>query len=93
MWRYIFGLGLAQVLITGGVLGLGAYALGLTAPAALVVGGTLAFSSTAAALQLLAERGELSNRLDRVALAILLFQDLSVVPLLAPGAAAAWRRP
>jgi CPA2 family monovalent cation:H+ antiporter-2 len=83
MWRYIFGLGFAQVLVTGALLGLGAHALGLSPPAALVVGGALAFSSTAAALQLLAERGELSNRLGRVALAILLFQDLAVVPLLA----------
>jgi CPA2 family monovalent cation:H+ antiporter-2 len=83
MWRYIFGLGFAQVLVTGAVLGLGAHALGLSPPAALVVGGALAFSSTAAALQLLGERGELSSRLGRVALAILLFQDLAVVPLLA----------
>jgi CPA2 family monovalent cation:H+ antiporter-2 len=83
MWRYIFGLGFAQVLVTGALLGLGAHALGLSPPAALVVGGALAFSSTAAALQLLGERGELSSRLGRVALAILLFQDLAVVPLLA----------
>jgi K+:H+ antiporter len=83
MWRYIFGLGFAQVLVTGAVLGFGAYALGLSPPASLVVGGALAFSSTAAALQLLVERGELSSRLGRVALAILLFQDLAVVPLLA----------
>jgi CPA2 family monovalent cation:H+ antiporter-2 len=83
MWRYIFGLGLAQVLVTGAVLGVLAHALGLSPPASLVVGGALAFSSTAAALQLLAERGELSSRLGRVALAILLFQDLAVVPLLA----------
>lgn len=83
MWRYIFGLGLAQVLLTGGAIGLGAYALGLSPQAALVVGGALAFSSTASVLQLLAERGELASRIGRVSLAILLFQDLSVVPLLA----------
>src|SRR6185437_3619115 len=41
------------------------------------------FSSTAAVLQLLAERGELTSRIGRVSLAVLLFQDLSVVPLLA----------
>jgi monovalent cation:H+ antiporter-2, CPA2 family len=83
MWRYIFGLGLTQVLVTAAALGLVAVALGASAPAALVVGGALAFSSTAAVLQLLAERGELSTRTGRVALAILLFQDLAVVPLLA----------
>ncbi|HWI28435.1 MAG TPA: monovalent cation:proton antiporter-2 (CPA2) family protein [Stellaceae bacterium] len=83
MWRYIFGLGFAQVLVTGGVIGLGGYWLGLSPAAALVVGGALAFSSTAAVLQLLAERGELTSRIGRVSLAVLLFQDLSVVPLLA----------
>ncbi|HUC66144.1 MAG TPA: monovalent cation:proton antiporter-2 (CPA2) family protein [Stellaceae bacterium] len=83
MWRYIFGLGLAQVLVTGGAVGFAGYELGLSPRAALVVGGALAFSSTAAALQLLAERGELASRVGRVSLAILLFQDLAVVPLLA----------
>ncbi len=83
MWRYIFGLGLAQVLATAGAIGLAAVALGATPPTALVVGGALAFSSTAAVLQLLGERGELSTRTGRVALAVLLFQDLAVVPLLA----------
>ncbi len=83
MWRYIFGLGLAQVLVTAGAIGLASVALGARPPAALVVGGALAFSSTAAVLQLLGERGELSSRTGRVALAVLLFQDLAVVPLLA----------
>lgn len=82
MWRYIFGLGFAQVLATSGIIGLAGYMLGLPPPAALV-GGALASSSTATVLQLLAERGELASRVGRVALAILLFQDLSVVPLLA----------
>lgn len=83
MWRYMFGLGVAQVLVTGGAIGLAGHALGLSPRTALVVGGALAFSSTAAVLQLLAERGELASRIGRVSLAILLFQDLSVVPLLA----------
>jgi monovalent cation:H+ antiporter-2, CPA2 family len=82
-WRYIFGLGLAQVLLTAAAIGLGAVALGAPAASALVVGGALAFSSTAAVLQLLSERGELSSRTGRIALAVLLFQDLAVVPLLA----------
>ncbi len=83
MWRYIFGLGLAQVLLTGLAIGAAGYALGLAPRAALVVGGALAFSSTATVLELLGERGELASRTGRVALAILLFQDLCVVPLLA----------
>ena len=69
MWRYMFGLGLAQVIITGGAIGLAGVALGMQPRAALVIGGALAFSSTAAALQLLAERGELASRVGRVALA------------------------
>jgi CPA2 family monovalent cation:H+ antiporter-2 len=83
MWRYIFGLGLAQVMLTGGVIGLAGAALGMAPPLALIIGAALAFSSTAAVLQLLAERGELASRVGRVGVAILLFQDLAVVPLLA----------
>ena len=83
MWRYIFGLGLAQVLLTGLIIGFAANALGVAPRGALVVGGALAFSSTATVLELLRERGELASRPGRVALAILLFQDLCVVPLLA----------
>ena len=83
LWRYIFGLGLAQVLLTGLAIALGGLAVGLPARAALVMGGALALSSTAAVLQLLSERGELATRVGRVAFAVLLFQDLAVVPLLA----------
>jgi CPA2 family monovalent cation:H+ antiporter-2 len=83
MWRYIFGLGLAQVLLSSAVIGLAGHALGLSSRGALVMGGALALSSTAAVLQLLAERGELAGRVGRVAFAVLLFQDLAVVPLLA----------
>ena len=83
IWRYIFGLGLAQVALTSLVVGLVTYALGLTPEAALVVGGALAFSSTATVLQLLKDHGELASRFGRVSLAVLLFQDLAVVPLLA----------
>jgi CPA2 family monovalent cation:H+ antiporter-2 len=83
LWRYIFGLGLAQVLLTSLAIALGGLAVGLPARAALVMGGALALSSTAAVLQLLVERGELATRVGRVAFAVLLFQDLAVVPLLA----------
>lgn len=55
----------------------------LSAEAAIVVGGALALSSTATVLQLLAERGEIPDRHGRVGVAVLLFQDLAVVPLLA----------
>ena len=81
--RSVFGLGSAQVLITGAVLGAIAFALGVGFKSALVIGLGLAMSSTAFVLQILAEKGQLSQRHGRSAFAILLFQDLAVIPLLA----------
>lgn len=83
MRHHIFGLGLAQVAVTSAIIGGAAYWFGLSAEAAIVVGGALALSSTATVLQLLAERGEIPDRHGRVGVAVLLFQDLAVVPLLA----------
>jgi CPA2 family monovalent cation:H+ antiporter-2 len=83
MWRYIFGLGMVQMIVTAALVAAIAYALGADIRAALVIGSALAFSSTAAVVQLLAERGELASRAGRIAIAVLLLQDLSVVPLLA----------
>jgi CPA2 family monovalent cation:H+ antiporter-2 len=80
--RYVFGLGLAQVGATAvaiwGLLRL----IGVPSPAALVLGGGLALSSTAVVLQVLIERRELATPRGRVAFAVLLLQDLAVVPLL-----------
>jgi monovalent cation:H+ antiporter-2, CPA2 family len=81
--RQIFGLGLAQVVVTGGILTL---ALALILPgwnAAVVIGFGLALSSTAFALQLLEESGEINLRFGQTSFSILLFQDLAIVPLLA----------
>ncbi len=83
MRREIFGLGLAQVFTTGAVLSSAAYLLGLTWQAAIIAGFGLALSSTAFALQILQEKGDLNTRHGRTAFAILLFQDIAVVPLLA----------
>ncbi len=81
--RSVFGLGSAQLLATTLPLALAAHALGLAWPAALITGFGLAMSSTAFALQLLAERQQLTTHHGRAAFAILLFQDLAVIPLLA----------
>lgn len=84
MRRSIFGLGAAQVVLTGLVLC--ALAMVLTPfslSASLVIGFGLALSSTAFALQILEERGEMSRRHGQKSFAILLFQDLAIVPLLA----------
>jgi len=83
MRRLVFGLGAIQVFITSVVIGIAAWAVGEGIAAAVVIGGGLALSSTAFVLQLLVERGEQVSRHGRAAFAILLFQDLAVVPLLA----------
>jgi len=81
--RAIFGFGTAQLVLSAALLGGAAWLLGAAPAAALLIGLVLALSSTAFALQLMAERGELSTRWGRSAFAVLLFQDLAVVPLLA----------
>jgi len=81
--RSIFGFGSLQLGITGVLLGIALYLFGYAWAPALLVGSLLALSSTAFALQLMAERQELSTRWGRTAFATLLFQDLAVVPLLA----------
>jgi glutathione-regulated potassium-efflux system ancillary protein KefC/glutathione-regulated potassium-efflux system protein KefB len=83
MRQSVFGLGGAQVLATGIVLAAVAWGFGLGWGAALVAGLGLAMSSTAMILTSLAERGQLAARHGRQAFAVLLFQDLSVIPLLA----------
>lgn len=81
--RSVFGLGLAQVLLSGALLAGAGMVLGLSLKAAIVVGLGLSLSSTAIALQLLGERQQLTARHGRESFAILLFQDLAVIPLLA----------
>jgi len=80
--RWALGLGSAQVLLSGVLLAALALRWLPSPGAALVVGFSLALSSTAMVLQLLRERGELGVRHGRVALAVLLLQDLAVVPIL-----------
>jgi len=82
--RSIFGLGSAQVLATTiGVSAAAYFIFEQTWQAALVMGFALSMSSTALALQLLAERGQLNSQFGRSAFSILLFQDVSVMPALA----------
>jgi CPA2 family monovalent cation:H+ antiporter-2/glutathione-regulated potassium-efflux system protein KefB len=83
MRRDIFGLGLSQVIVTGAVLTALLVAVGLAMRPALVAGLGLALSSTAFALQILEEKGTLNSPYGNRAFAILLFQDLAIVPLLA----------
>jgi glutathione-regulated potassium-efflux system ancillary protein KefC/glutathione-regulated potassium-efflux system protein KefB len=79
----VFGLGSAQVGLTALVLAFFAHALGLSWHAAVVAGFGLAMSSTAIALASLAERGQLGSNHGRAAFAVLLFQDIAIIPLIA----------
>ncbi len=84
MRRDIFGLGVAQLVLTAAALA----ALALLTKmfdwrAALVAGLALALSATSVALRILEDRGHLQQDYGQRAFAILLFQDMSVVPLLA----------
>ncbi len=81
--RSVFGLGLAQVVVTGTAISAVAWTLGVPAGGAWVVGFGLSLSSTAFVLQLLAERRELTSAHGRAAFSVLLFQDLAVIPMLA----------
>ncbi|CAA9240901.1 MAG: Inner membrane protein, KefB/KefC family [uncultured Acetobacteraceae bacterium] len=84
MRRSIFGLGTAQVLVSGAVITMYPYFVaGRELSASIVAGLGLALSSTALAMQLLEERGELEAPHGRTAFAVLLLQDLAIVPLLA----------
>lgn len=84
MRHAVFGAGLTQVLSCGLVLGAIAHlGFGLAPSAAAIVGGSLALSSTAFGLQILTERKEASSAYGRQSFAILLFQDLAAIPLIA----------
>src|SRR5687768_3825913 len=82
MRRLVFGLGFAQVGATLALAVGGAALLGAPWQVGLALGGIAAMSSTAIVSKLLAERGELDSAHGREVIAVLLFQDLAVVPLL-----------
>jgi CPA2 family monovalent cation:H+ antiporter-2 len=82
MRRLVFGLGGIQVLLTALAIGLGAWWLGQPAPAALIIGTCLALSSTAIVMELLSGQRRMMSTTGRTSFAILLAQDLAVVPLL-----------
>lgn len=73
--------GVAQVLVTWAAGVAGAWCLGLPPVAAVAVGAMLSLSSTATVLRVLIERGEMDSLCGRNSLAVLLVQDMAVVPL------------
>lgn len=82
MRRAVFGVGSLQFAVTTVLFALLALALGQRWQAALTIGGALALSSTAIGVQLMAERKTLNLQRGRMALAILLLQDLAAIPAL-----------
>ncbi|KAF1045907.1 monovalent cation:proton antiporter family protein [Xylophilus sp.] len=90
MRRHVFGLGLAQVVLTMGAATGGALLLARWLPpawrvgwqTALALAGALVMSSTAIVVKLMAERLELESEHGKRVMGVLLFQDLAVVPLL-----------
>ncbi len=79
---YVLGLGSLQFLITSAIIGLCAFFFGNTLASAVILGCALALSSTAVVMQLLSDRHDVGSPLGRVSFAVLLFQDLAVVPVL-----------
>ena len=79
----VLGVGGLQMLLTTAAIGGAAWALGLDPALAIVVGGALAMSSTAIILRQLGDQLEINRTHSRLAVGILLFQDLAFVPLLA----------
>jgi CPA2 family monovalent cation:H+ antiporter-2 len=82
MRRLVFGLGWLQVLITSALIGAAASLLGQQPSASIVLGTSLALSSTAIVLELLANQGRLATSLGRASFAVLLAQDIAVIPIL-----------
>jgi len=84
MRRSVFGTGLLQVLATSlAIAAAGYFLFGFTGKGAIIVGGSLALSSTAFGLQILAERKEANSAYGRQVFSVLLFQDLAAIPLIA----------
>jgi monovalent cation:proton antiporter-2 (CPA2) family protein len=79
----IFGLGTLQVVLSALAIGGAAALLGVAWQGALVAGLALAMSSTAIVVQSLNERGLLKSSAGRSSFAVLLFQDVSIIPMLA----------
>ena len=80
--RYVLGVGLAQVAVSTLVIGAVVHFSGAVRPAGIVLGLCLALSSTAIVMQVLTEQRRVAQPVGRISLAVLLFQDLMVVPIL-----------
>lgn len=82
MRNLVFGAGMGQVLFTSVFFSAIAYAFSASIPAAIIIGGMLALSSTAIVIKQITELGIINQHRSQLAISILLFQDIAVVPLL-----------
>jgi CPA2 family monovalent cation:H+ antiporter-2 len=82
MRRYVFGLGVLQVLGCGLIVALITHAFGASVTTAAAVGAAMALSSTAVVMPILTENRRQHVQAGRVTFAVLLFQDLAVAPIL-----------
>ena len=78
----VFGYGAAQMAVCGLVLAGGVYAFGFSPAAALILGLTLALSSTAVAVQLMNDRNLMGATVGQSSFGVLLFQDMAAIPIL-----------
>jgi monovalent cation:proton antiporter-2 (CPA2) family protein len=83
MRRAVFALGSAQVILSTAVLAALSHQIGVPWAGAVVLGAGLAMSSTAIVLPMLSEAGLLQSRAGRDGFAVLLFQDLAFIPIVA----------
>jgi CPA2 family monovalent cation:H+ antiporter-2 len=80
--KVVYGAGGLQAGLSAAAIGAALFALGLTAPAAIAGGFALALSSTAIVMQVMTEQRRAAGRVGQTALAVLLFQDVLVAPIL-----------
>ena len=82
MRRLVFGVGGLQILVTTALLAAAAAYSGKTLPEAIILGASLSLSSTAIVLELLSKQERMKTTAGRASFAVLLAQDLAVVPIL-----------
>ncbi|MFC3121891.1 cation:proton antiporter domain-containing protein [Agaribacter flavus] len=82
MRHLVFGVGAGQMLLTTAVFAAIAILMGQDFAAAIVIGGMLALSSTAIVIKTISEKAQLNTSRSQLAISVLLFQDMAVVPFL-----------
>jgi CPA2 family monovalent cation:H+ antiporter-2 len=82
MRRLVFGVGAGQMLLSTAVFAAIAMAMGQSFTSSMIIGAMIALSSTAIVIKTIEEKGRLNTKRSQLAVSILLFQDIAVVPLL-----------